>query len=243
MRALLAACVPERRASCEATLAQVAVAPRQPDCALLVLDGWPDGLEPPSCPLPVLAVRRSARRLGPGARWRAAREELPPCALAVSVDDDADLSGAPGWFGRLEDAAGELGAAAAAGVRPDGKPAPPGGAPLGPLVMAMAGWGLALRVRDLDDLEAIAAGVRFAGGRDPLGPLGDDQALVSALLWLRGVPLAHAGAGDVRPREGTQVGSQSRLRRAGGDPWDAQARLVARVTGWPWPEGGGRGLG
>lgn len=243
---MLLATIPARRAACERLLAELPLQRRVPDGVILCLDGYGDA-PAPACPLPVVATYRTAQLSGPGARWRAAAD-LPPEDLLIALDDDA----VPGEA-FLEELAGMAertgGAAAAMGYTPSGHRAAPG--PLlgaGRVARAIkylsdrrlllgCGCGLAVRAGHLAGLQALAAEVRAAGGPDALGPCGDDQALVSAHLWRRGVPLYHAATGPLHFADGTQAASETRARQARGErTLFEQARAIARLTGWPLAE-------
>lgn len=179
---------------------------------------------------------------------------LAPEDILICLDDDAELSGAPRFIEALVDAverdwASEVwaqdntlfvgadrgSAAAAMGHTPYGHRAAPGDTSRGRLILG-CGCGLALRARHLEGLEAFAAEVLAAGGPDALGPCGDDQALVSAHLWRKGVPILHAATGPLSFFPGTQRDSQTRARKERGEDLQAQARAIARITGWPLPE-------
>jgi len=195
---------------------------------------------------------------GPGHRWRVAEDlatetttvhrgpparrtmqtfppVLGPDDIVVCLDDDADLAEAPRFLEALAVIVETTTCAAAAmGMTPEGLRAAPGDASRGRLILG-CGCGLALRAGHLAGLAALAAEVREAGGPDLLGPCGDDQALVSAHLWRRGVPLLHAAVGPLRFAEGTQAASQTRARQARGEDLQAQAQALAQITGWPLP--------
>ena len=234
----LVATVPERRRSCERLLTELARQTRPPDGVLLVLDGYGKGVAAPSCELLVVLESRSLRREGAGQRWLRAFEAVGGAValddVLVCMDDDAMLIKAPRFVEELCRAVETGGgAAAAAGRCKSGKPAPPGAASHGDLVHA-AGCGLAVRVRHLEGLREFAADVLERGGPDALGPLGDDDALVSAYLWKRGVRVVHAAAGIFTSAPNTRDGSQTQLRAARGGKWDDQKRTIAKVTGWPF---------
>ena len=228
----LIASIPARRASLERLLGEIAEQSRPPDGVILCLDGYGDA-PAPAGPLPV-TVYRTATRSGPGARWRLACEFAPDDIL-VCIDDDADLSEAPRFLAALATIVETTNAAAAAmGFTPDGHRAAPGDTSRGRLVLG-CGCGLALRAGHLAGLQALAAEVRAAGLPDPLGPCGDDQALVSCHLWRRGVPLLHAATGPLSFAPGTQASSETRARQARGEEdLQAQALALARLTGWPF---------
>lgn len=252
--------IPPRRRSCTRLLAELAKQSRPPDGVLLCLDGYGEA-EAPSCPLPVVQLRTPALS-GPGAKWRVVRElngcpvdaepgaargvhwtqtpgdapsvhPLAPDDVLVCIDDDAMLRDAPHFIRELVATMG-AGAAAAMGRTAAGRFAPPGAVSHGPLVYG-CGLGLTVRVGHLAGLHDLAERVRRAGGPDALGPAGDDDALVSAHLWLQGVPILHAAAGNVYAAPGTQESSHTVVRRRRGEGIEDQKRAIARITGWPWP--------
>jgi hypothetical protein len=121
------------------------------------------------------------------------------------------------------------------GRRLGGRAAPPGALGLGELLHA-AGCGLATHANTLVGVGAFGEEVKAAGGPDALGLLGDDDALVSAFLWKRGVKIAHVGTGNIYPAPGTQESSQTRTRRRKGGEPDAQKKAIKKATGWPWED-------
>lgn len=197
---------------------------------------------------------------GPGCRWRLAEDLLdglaavrgvsclgvaggaapaPPADLApedilVCLDDDLALEAAPRFLEALAVILETTNAAAAAmGHTPGGLRAPPGEVSRGRLLLA-CGCGLALRAGHLRGLQAFAAELCAKGARDPLGPGGDDQALVSCHLWRRGVPILHAAAGAFTFAAGTQRTSETSARQARGEvTLHEQAQEIAHLTGWP----------
>lgn len=236
--------IPPRRRSVTRLLAELAQQSRPPDGVLLCLDGYGEAPAPP-CPLPVVQLRTPVLS-GPGAKWRVVQELratgpeppldidcLAPDDVLVCIDDDTMLCQAPHFLRELVATMG-AGAAAAMGRTPAGRFAPPGAVSGGPLIYG-CGCGLAVRVGHLAGLHDLAERVRRAGGPDALGPGGDDDALVSAHLWLQGVPILHAAAGNVFAAPGTQESSQTLVRQKRGGGLEDQKRAIARITGWPWP--------
>lgn len=171
-----------------------------------------------------------------GGSARQAARDLAPDDIVISIDDDPVLSEAPRFVEALAETVEACGGAAAAmGYTHEGYRAAPGPTSRGRLILG-CGCGLAVRAGHLLGLHALAVEVLQAGGPDALGPCGDDQALVSAHLWRRGVPLFHAAVGPLSFAEGTQRGSQFKARKARGEPDEfAQARRIAEITGWPLP--------
>jgi hypothetical protein len=244
----LIATIPQRRESCERLLRELTEQSRQPDKVLLCLDGYVDQLggsvghpiviqqapDGPDCPLSVRIYRTERPSGGPGHKWRVITD-CDPDAILVCIDDDTTLKDAPNLIRELVAAVEQGGAAAAMGRLPDGRRAPPGDISMGQLIYG-CGCGLAVRVRDLFGLHQLNAYVRAQGGPNALGALGDDDALVSALLYQHMIPITHVATGNIYAAPGTQESSQTRARReAGQDPQD-QKRAIARITGWPWPE-------
>lgn len=229
---VLIATIPSRRPFVTRLLAELQRQTRQPDGVILCLDGYGDAPAPP-CPLPIAATYRTDCLSGPGQRWRVAKD-LNPDGIIINLDDDVFTAKAPGLIAALVDAVEQHGAAASMGMTLDGKRAAPGKSSRGRLIYG-AGCGLAARAGDLAGLSELRDRVVAAGGRDPLGPCGDDDALVSALLWLNGVQIWHAATGVINAAAGTQDGSQTRQRLARGEGMDEQKRFIADLTGWPYP--------
>lgn len=244
----LVATLPARRASCERLLQELARQSRVPDGVILFLDGYGDA-PAPACPLvPLLCIYRTSAPSGPGQRWQVACD-FAPDDLLVCIDDDAVLTESPHFIRALAETAERGGGAAAAmGYTPQGHrrgPAHFAGdrtdwvlhvLSTGRLILG-CGCGLAVRAGHLEGLQALAAEVLAAGGPDALGPCGDDQALVSAHLWRQGVPLLHAAVGALSFAPGTAATSQTRARQGRGETTlHEQARAIAQITGWPFPE-------
>lgn len=229
---LVATIVPRLR-SCERLLAELERQSRRPDAVLLVLDGYDKELAP-RCALPVTELR-SKHRLGAGSRWRVAND-LPPNDIILNLDDDIMLQQAPRLIQALVTAVEQGGGAAAAmGRSANGKQAPPGTTSRGPLIYG-GGCGLAVRAGHLKGLQELRAEVRAKGGFDPLGLLGDDDALLSAHLWKQGIPIHHAATGNIFSAPGTRNNSQSAARAAKRESPTAQKEAIRRITGWPWPQ-------
>jgi hypothetical protein len=182
-----------------------------------------------------VAVHRTAQLLGPGQRWSAVRG-LPPEDIVVNLDDDVFTRRAPDLIKALVDGVQEGGAAGAFGRTPDGKRAPPGNFSRGDLIFAGA-CGLAVRAGYLEGLQDLAHQVQLAYGFNALGPCGDDDGLIAALLWKKGIAIRHAATGVINAAAGTQRSSQTKARLALGEPLDAQKKAIARLTGWPWVSG------
>jgi hypothetical protein len=233
----LVATIPARRRSVERLLSELARQSRVPDAVVLVMDGYPEADTVPNCPLPLERVYRSVKSLGPGARWRVAKD-VPPDDVLVAFDDDIMLIQAPSCVEVLTSVveaspAGVGSAAAAMGRQFNGKPAPPGNWSTGDL-MYVAGCGLTLRARALGGLQAFAEGVKAADGPDALGVRGDDDALVSAYLWKNNVRMIHAATGNIFPAPNTRSSSFTVDVMAHGLALDEQKKSIARITGWPW---------
>lgn len=227
---VLIATIPARKRSCERLLGELMRQTRKPDGVILVLDGYGDA-PAPACPLPIIAEHRTVMPAGAGQRWTAVRD-LPPDDIIINLDDDVMLVQAPKLVAALVDAVEKGGAAAAMGMRPTNRRAPPGAYGFGNLVYA-AGCGLAVRVKHLVGLEKFADEIKAAGGPDSLGLHGDDDAIVSAHLWKTGVPILHAATGNIFAAAGTQATSQTAARRARKEDPNAQKFAIKKITGWP----------
>lgn len=228
---VLVATIPARKRSCERLLAELERQSRVPDFVILTLDGYGDAPEP-ACPLPHVAVRNE-KQMGAGNRWYVGAEFATEEDILVCLDDDIMLIEAPRLVESLAAAVESGGAAAAMGRGVDGKQAPPGAFSRGNLIHAAA-CGLALHARHLKGLREFANEVKTAGGPDALGPLGDDDALVSAFLWKTNVPILHAATGNIFPAPGTQASSQTKARAAREGSHDVQKQAISKITGWPW---------
>lgn len=232
---LLLATVPPRRACAERLLAALADQTVAPDAVHLCLEGYAD--LPSPCYPSGLTVReyRTAEASGPGARWRVL-PEIPREAVVIVLDDDQQVIGRD-VVEALVHAIDRGGAASCMGVDADGW-----GMcfPAGTELVAVAAGTMVARAADLEGLEGTRAEIRERCGFDPCGDGGDDEAVVSAHLWRRGVPMRAAGPIAVREAPGTQDGSQSERRRAlRGDRHPSwQRREIRRATGWPWRDPG-----
>lgn len=230
---VLIATVPERRTACAQLLSALAHQTYSPECIHLVLDGY-GALPEPAIPESLYVQRyRRQGRSGPGGRWRIVHE-LPRDSTVVVVDDDLRIDLAPHGIEQLAASAVPRGQAGSVlGFTAAGERLIWSDSRDDDLVCGTAN-GLALCAGDLDGLEALRERVLQQCGIDTLGDCGDDEALVSALLWLRGVRIKHVPIPELRLAYGTQEDCQTvhRLRRDGA--WDKQRRAIAQVTGWPW---------
>lgn len=205
-----------------------------PDAVHLVLDGY-EGITSPALPLfPLMVIEhRMLTTGGPGGRWRVV-PELPDDAVLVVFDDDQCLDDK-----RVVEALVKTvldgGAASYMGVDTNGC-----GGVLGARtrLVSLAAGVSAYRVVDLVGLGETAAEVQEKCGFDPFGELGDDDAVVSAHLWRKGVTVRATGPLEVHEALGGQEGSQfvqrqaAQARNGRGMFW--QREQIARVTGWPW---------
>jgi len=229
----LVATIPPRRRSVERLLSELTQQTRRPDAVVLVLDGYAEEDTIPQCPLPIEYVYRSPQALGPGARWRVAKD-VSADDILVNFDDDIMLIKAPKCVEALVTVVeANQSAAAAMGRHFNGKPAPPGDWAAGDLMYA-AGCGLALRAGVLVGLQAFADKVKAEGGPDALGLRGDDDALVSAYLWKNNIRMVHAATGNIFPAPNTRASSFTVDVMARGLALDAQKKQIAKITGWPW---------
>lgn len=233
---VLIATIPTRRRSCAALIADLHRQSLRPDRIHVVLDGYgavPFRHAPSQIPV---SEHRLVSRAGPGGRWRVV-EQLPADTVIVVLDDDIDVSGSPGLVEALSapPRAEPRLAAAASGMTPDGRDVC-WGAPrsMGPLIAGNAGT-MALRAQHAVGLGALRQLVMTMYAFDPLGDLGDDEALLSVHLWRQGVAIEHVPIGGMRLAEDTQQVAQSPLRVLRDGSWDAQRRALCALTGWPWP--------
>lgn len=230
---VLVATIPARRRTCERLLAELAKQSRVPDGVVLVLDGYGDEMPAPACPLLILAEVRTAEMSGAGNRWRCVTDFAPDDVI-ICLDDDTMLCEAPTLVAALTMAVvASGGASAAMGFSANGKSAPPGVHSRGDLIYA-AGCGLTVRCKHLDGLEAFAKAVVAEGGPDALGVHGDDDALVSAYLWKRGVNIRHAATGNIFPAPNTRTTSQTEAKAKQQIDSNAQKLAIKKITGWPW---------
>ncbi len=233
----LVATIPIRRAFCDRLLHDLRRQTKQPDRLLLYCDGHGD-TAPPQPAIPVAATRVNERNHGAGHRWTFAEESWggisPSPPIIVNLDDDAYIAKAPRLLENLHAAAEETGAAAAVGVTPLGRRAPPGGYSKGSLVYG-AGSGFAVRADLLAGFTAFAQRMKRLTGQDFLAPCGDDDACLSAFLWQSGIKIQHAAGGVFNSAPGSQTTSQTKERLRSGQPLDAQKKMLAAATGWPWP--------
>ena len=224
---LLIASVPWRRPSFRRLLTALADQTLKPDLVHVVLDGYGEDAAPP-CIFPTREWRTSTP-VGPGGRWRIARE-VPPDTMLVVFDDDLVLALAPHATATLVEAA-DGAAASSIGVTLSGRS---GNIPTGEdLICGSPCAGMVVRAGDLEGLQGLADDVRAKCGFDALGDCGDDEALVSALLWLRGVPIHHGCVPEIHSAQDC-IESQTKKRLAQGGVFWHQRREIARVTGWPW---------
>lgn len=238
---LLIATVLRRRTSVEALLRAVAGQTVVPNLVHLVLDRYKYAgaaeFAAPECPTSLAVIEyRMPTTGGPGGRWRAARG-MPVDEILVNLDDDMVLD-APDVIEALVEGTHKTGGVVShLGVYPSGWS---GVAPAGSPLIALAAGAMACRAGDLAGLEATRAEVLEKCGFDPFGPLGDDDALVSAHLWRRGIPIRATGPLAIYEAPAAQDGSQFQLRREeslrNGRPLFWQRKEIARVTGWPWVE-------
>lgn len=237
---LLLATIPTRKRSCERLLAEVAKQTRVPNVVHLVLDGYgkvePAPQSPPTLQPYVWEWRwdQPGVFVGPGGRWGLTQcEPVEPDHTVVVLDDDVVIGGAPRLIEMLADAVDENYAAGIQGVTKSGRRISSELQAHEDLICAGA-CGFALRAQHLAGLAELAQEVKEKGGGEILKPLGDDEALVCANLWRRGVGIRHVAVANVTTAPGTQKGSQSQLR-CQAETWDHQRHVIAKATGWPWP--------
>jgi hypothetical protein len=232
---LLLATIPARRPSVSRLLVDLSQQSVLPDCLHLVLDGYGEDAAPSCATFPEgvrLSVVRTPAPSGPGGRWKVALG-MPADALLVVMDDDQRLC-APDIVETLVRSVRERGGAVShMGTDKTGW----GMAfPAGTELIAMGAAMMALRVGDLVGLEATLEEVRSKGGFDPFGDAGDDEAVVAAHLWKRGVTMRASGPLKVLTDTSAQAHSQSSRRMASRGTkhpfW--QRHEIRRITGWPW---------
>jgi hypothetical protein len=181
--------------------------------------------------------RYSFPALGPGGRWRI-WSDLPKDDILVSIDDDIYIGNAPSLIEKLVAAARTGCGAAASGTSPNGAWVRWGmhhmpGIYDGSLICMIAS-AMAIRVGDLEGLHEMRDAVLQRSRVDVLGLGGDDEALVSACLWKRGVPMKHVPVDGLALAAGTQEHCQT-LERLKAGAWDRQRVMIREATGWPWP--------
>ena len=171
----------------ERLLAELASQTKRPRGVVLALDGYGRSA-PPESPLQVLSSEATEAPRGPGRSWLLAEEALAAGVLfeddlVVRFDDKIVLNRCRA-VEALAAAAAETGASAKWGLLPGGSRAEMSDQPAaGRLVYAAAGTGFMVRAGLLRGLKKFADQVhKKTGGVHPLGPGGDDDALVSA--WL-----------------------------------------------------------
>jgi len=226
---LLLATIPSRRLFCERLLVSLPKQSLVPDFVHLVLDGYFDS-PTPVCQMPHTTYP-SIQRRGPGGRWRVL-PHVPKDAILIVLDDDQEIFG-PDVIKNLVSAVDPTGAAALSGTNENSLG---GSFSKGRTLISMGAAVMALHVADLAGLSETLAEIRKKCDFDPFADLGDDEAVISAHLWKRGVPMRATGPLAIRQAFGSQVGSQfSRRRESSGSRstfWQREA--IAKATGWPW---------
>lgn len=197
----------------------------------LVLDGY--GSRPaPSCYFSSKQYR-TVSLSGPGGRWRVVHD-IDPAAILIVIDDDIEI-GEDGQdlFEILIREVEETGdCVALIGVTTSGDF---GNMPTTEDLICVDAKVMACRAGDLWGVGNLVKEVREKGGFDPIGDCGDDEAVISAHLWRKGVRMRRICFPRIRLADGTQDGSQTEKRRATGKPIWWQRHEIARMTGWPFP--------
>lgn len=228
---LLLATVPSRRVSVENLLSALSTQTFVPAVLHLCLEGYGD-LPSPRYPDTLTVVEhRSEKASGPGARWRVL-SQIPAEAVLVVLDDDRKLLGQDVIEGLVKAVEGG-GAASLMGTEPTGwglmftK---------GKHLIAMGAAVMVLHMSDLVGLDETLSEIRSKCGFDPFADAGDDEAVIAAHLWRKGVIMRATGPLAIVETPGTQVGSQFEKRRAtkGTRSLFWQRQEIRRVTGWPW---------
>ena len=226
---LLIATTPWRRQFFRMILSCLPEQTRKPDLVHLVLDGYGEDPSAP-CMLP-FREWRTPKTSGPGGRWRVAKE-LPPETILVVLDDDMALMFAPNAIKSLVDVVEQGHAASYFGITVTGRLA---NIPTDEDLICGVASAFAMRAGDLEGLDELAVKMKEASGYDMLGDCGDDEALVSANLWRRGVKIKHVLMSELSTLPGTQGDQcQAQKRVATKEPYWGQRKEIARVTGWPW---------
>ena len=226
---IIIATVPWRRPAFRNMLSWLTNQTLKPDLVHLVLDGYGDAASAP-CSLPTREWR-TTKCLGPGGRWRVLKE-LAPETIVVVFDDDISLGFAPYATERLVKIVEQGYAAALMGVTFSGCMM---NIPEGERLICGGAATFAFRAKDLEGLDEFVSEIKTQGKFDPFGDLGDDEAVISALLWKRGVVIKKANIPEIHSVQGTQEGSQARRRLASTRPFWYQRQEIKRITGWPWP--------
>lgn len=233
---ILLATIPARRGSVARLLNELVMQSKHPDGIVLVLDGYGDTMPAPESPFEVVATHRTNELSGAGNRWRAVKG-LPPEDVIICIDDDTMLGKCPELVRNLAFMVqAKDSAAAIMGQDIAGKMAYPGTMVQRCDIICAAACGFAMKVKHLEGIEDYAAKVHAAGGPDCLGVLGDDEALVSAFMWSKRIPIAHVLSGGITAAPGTRESSQTLARLKRHENFDVQRQLIRRVTGWPWKE-------
>jgi len=238
---VLIATVPKRKRACSKLLADLTKQTLCPAIVELVADGYGEASLPP-CPAD-LQVRAwiTSKLSGPGARWRIlelARAGVPalePGDTVIAIDDDVAIGKVPSLLADLAAAVipGKQ-AAAAWGTMVSGGSAGWGAKVNQPLICGVAS-ALAFAAGDLEGLGGLRDELQPKLGYDLLGDMGDDEALVSALLWKHGVAIKHVSVKGLALAPGTQEDCQMLKRRKRDKTWDKQRVALRGAMGWPWP--------
>lgn len=232
---VLIATVPWRRQPCARLLGDIQKQSLQPRFVHLVLDGYGDDSLPRDLPLPIrICEYRTAKPSGPGGRWRVLREgSITGADVLVVFDDDQILMG-PTVIENFVRVIGD-GATAYRGtdLRGSGGCVFPEGRPL----ICMGAGAMAVHPADLAGLDEMRAEIQTKCGFDPFADGGDDQAVVSAHLWRKGVPMRAAGFLEIFMQQELNGGSQQEKRRStkGTKSFFWQSEAIRAATGWPWP--------
>lgn len=237
---LLVATILPRRTSVEWLLSQVASQTRVPDTVHLVLDGYGQEAAPTYPDNLQVVEYRTLEPSGPGGRWRVAAQ-VPPEAILCILDDDLMIDAeviAKLVAGTFAEAQGvsqgtSEGASAQMGFDFTGRG---GFYSEGEEILCAAAGVMAVRAHHLQGLDAIRQKFIAHSNFDPLGDLGDDEAVVSAHLWAQGVKIRGMQPVSALTMWGSQTVSQSARRRGQPKALSWQRHVLRQITGWPWPE-------
>jgi hypothetical protein len=228
---LLIATIPRRRINVEDLLGAIPNQTLLPDQIHLCLDGYGDLPSPKYLRNLAVTEYRTIELSGPGGRWRIL-PKIPKDATLIVLDDDQIIFG-PDVLATLVKLVAPFVAVAFGGTNYQGF----GGAfPEGMEMISMGAACMAMRAVDLEGLGDTYNEIREKCGFDPFGDGGDDEAVIAAHLFRKGVAMQATGPLDITTAGGTQEGSQFERRLAGKGSRSVfwQREEIARVTGWSW---------
>ena len=228
---LLLATVPRRKVFVERILAAISEQTVVPSVVHLCLEGYGDVIAPKYPESLSVKEYRTQQTTGPGARWRIISEISSDVDKLVVLDDDWSMS-SNDVIEKLVSAAGTDSASSYIGLSVSRYLTEE----LGVELISMGGAAMALPVQHLAGLEDLRQEIIKACSFDPFGNLGDDEAVVAAHLWRKGVKMFAAGKLGLWMPPQAQVDCQGDRRRSAlrGKKFFWQREAIAKVTGWPW---------